>query len=201
MIDALSKRQRQLLALIILILLTSLMFTFTAVPLLSLNTHYADTIEQLERRLQILQRKAATGNDLRTRHAQLKKILSSNRHYLKSATEALAAADLQGIVKRVSRSNRSEVLSTQILPTIKELGFSGVTLKVRMRGKLSNLVKIFHSLESGQPYLFMDNVSIRSRIQHSRKINYKSGKNSRTVDLVEMLDIEFDLTGYMPQQS
>lgn len=201
MMDALSKTQRQLLALIILVLLISLLFTFTAVPLWSLNTHYTDTIGRLEQRLQILQRKTATGDDLRARHAQLKQILSSNRHYIKSATEALAAADLQGIVKRISRSNRAEILSTQTLPTTKELGFNGVTLKVRMRGKLSNMVKIFHALETGQPYLFMDNVSIRSRIQHSRKINYKSGKNARTANLIEMLDIEFDLTGYMPQQS
>lgn len=201
MMDALSKTQRQLLALAILALLIGLMFTFTAVPLWSLNSHYTDTIERHQQRLQILQRKAATGDDLRARQAQLKQILSSNRHYLKSATEALAAADLQGIVKRISRSNQAELLSTQILPSIKDLGFSGVTLKVRMRGKLSNMVRIFHTLETGQPYLFMDNVSIRSRIQHSRKIGYKSGQNSRTVDLIEMLDIEFDLTGYMQQQS
>ena len=198
MIDSLSKRKRQFLALIILALALSIIFILTAAPLISLNTHYLDRIEQLEKRLQILQRKVASGDGLRLKHAQLKQLLANNRHYLKSNTEALAAADLQGIVKRLSRSNGTDVLSTQTLPGIKELGFSGVTLKVRMRGKLNQLVGIFHALETGQPYLFIDNVSIRSRVKHSGNITYKGRKLNPTS---EMLDIEFDLTGYMPQQS
>lgn len=198
MIESLSKRKRQLLALVILALVTGIIFILTAAPLISLNAHYLDRIDRLEQRLQILQRKVATGDDLRSRHAQLKQLLANNRHYLKSTTEALAAADLQGIVKRISRSSGTEVLSTQTLPGIKELGFSGVTLKVRMRGKLKELVRIFHNLETGQPYLFIDNVSIRSRVQHSGNITYKGRKFN---PISEILDIEFDLTGYMPQQT
>lgn len=198
MIESLSKRKRQLLALIILGLMTGIIFILTVAPLISLNTHYLERIDRLEQRLQILQRKVASGDELRSRHAQLKQLLADNRHYLKSTTEALAAADLQGIVKRISRSNGTEVLSTQTLPGVKELGFSGVTLKVRMRGKLNELVRIFHNLETGQPYLFIDNVSIRSRVQHSGNVTYKGRKYNRNS---EMLDIEFEVTGYMLQQS
>lgn len=204
MFDSLSKIQRQLLALLILGLLIISIYTLTAAPLMSLNRDYLDSIDQLEKRLQILQRKVATGNELRSRHDQLKQLLASNRHYLKSPSEALAAADLQGIIKRISISNRLQLQSTQILPAKKELDFTGITLNVRVRGKLANLVKVFHSLETGQPYLFIDNLSIRSRIQHSRKINFESapqGQQKLKVNLVEMLDVRFDLTGYMPRES
>ena len=67
-----------------------------------------------------------------------------------------------------------EVLSTQILPASEQEGFNRVTLKVRMRGVLENTVKAFHALETGQPYLFLDNVSIRG---HARRTgNYRKGK-------------------------
>ena len=190
MIDTLTKRQSQLLALVIMTVLLMIIFTLTVAPLWALNRHYLDTIDLLETRLEILQRTVATGSELRSQHDQLKQMLASNRHYLKSSTEALAAADLQGIIKRISRAKGMEVLSTQILPTIEESDFIGVTLKVRMRGKLDNMVRVFHALETGQPYLFLDNVSVRSRLQHSRKANF-----------VQVLDVEFDLIGYMPRPS
>lgn len=60
MIDAITKTQRQLLALVILALMAGIIFMLTAAPLMSLNTHYQDTIERHEQRLQILQRKVAT---------------------------------------------------------------------------------------------------------------------------------------------
>lgn len=201
MIDAMTTGQRQLLALIILFLLIGIAFSLTAAPLMSLNTHYLDNIDRLEQRLQILNRKVGTGDELRAKQIQLNHFLAINRHYLTSSTEALAAADLQGIIKRISKSSRAEVLSTQNLPPVKELGFTGVVVKVRMRGKLGNLVRVFHSLEADKPYLFLDNVSIRSRAQHSRKINFKGGRNARTLDLVETLDVEFDVTGYMLRKS
>jgi len=190
MIDSLTKTQRQVLAVLILSLIVVTIFTLTVAPLWALNRHYLDTIDGLEGRLQILQRTVATGGGLRSQHEQLKRSLASNRHYLKSTSEALAAADLQQIVKQIAGSKSMEVLSTQILPVIEESDFTGVALKVRMRGELNNMVKVFHALETGQPYLFLDNVSVRS---HARR-NYK-------VNVGQKLNVDFDLIGYMPRQS
>ena len=59
-----------------------------------------------------------------------------------------------------------------------------------MRGSLDKIVKVFHALETGQPYLFLDNISIRSHARRLRKVSYGS-----------LLNVDFDLTGYMLQQS
>ena len=190
MIDALSKTQRQLLALAILILIVVIIFMLTVAPLWALNRHYLDSIDGLEGRLEILQRTVVAGSGLRSQHDQLKRALASNRHYLKSSTKALAAADLQGIVKRISGQKDMEVLSTQILPTIEQSDFTGVALKVRMRGRLDNMVKAFHELETGQPYLFLDNVSVSSRNRRAGRINVGQ----------ILLNVDFDLIGYMPRQ-
>ena len=81
------------------------------------------------------------------------------------------------------------MLSTQILPATKESDFTRVALKVRMRGTLDNLVKVFHALETGQPYLFLDNVSVR-----------KLGRRRPNMAAGQGLDVDFDLIGYMPRQ-
>jgi len=197
MIDSLTQKQRQLLALAILALVVVLIFTLTVAPLWAINRHYMDTIDGLDHRLQILQRTASEGSGLRTQHEQLKRALASNRHYLKSTSEALAAANLQGIIKRITGSTGMEVLSTQILPAGEEAGFIRVALKVRMRGGLDNTVKVFHALETGQPYLFLDNVSILGRAQRS----YGKLKLKGNTSYGYLLNVDFDLIGYMQKQS
>ena len=196
MMDSLTEKQRQLLALAILAAVVAMIFTLTVAPLWAINRHYLDTIDGLENRLEILQRTASAGSDLRSQHEQLKRSLASNRHYLKSTSEALAAANLQGIVNRIAGSTDMEVLSTQILPAGEEAGFTRVTVKVRMRGGLDNMVKVFHALETGQPYLLLDNISIRG---HARRINIAKAKTK--VSYGQMLNVDFDLIGYMLKQS
>jgi len=192
MMESLTQKQRQLLALVILALVVVMIFTLMVAPLWAVNRHYLDTIDGLDNRLQILQRTASAGSGLRSQHEQMKRSLASNRHYLKSTSEALAAANLQGIIKRIAGSKSMEVLSTQILPASEEAGFTRVALKVRMRGRLDNTVMVFHALETGQPYLFLDNISIRSHAR--RRIGkMKVGQN--------LLNVDFDLIGYMLQQS
>lgn len=190
MIESLSSTQRRLLALAILAVVLVVIYAATVVPLRALNRHHLETIERLETRLAILQRSVATDASLRARHAQLQKAMAANRQYLKSETDALAAADLQGIVKRIATRNATELLSTQILPATEESGFTRVALKVRMRGLLDNLVKAFHGLETGQPYLFLDNVGIR-------KLTIRRFQNAAG----DQLDVDFELIGYMPRPS
>ena len=196
MIDSLTEKQRQLLALAILALVVVMIFTLTVAPLWAINRHYINTIDGLNNRLEILQRTASAGSDLRSQHEQLKRSLTSNRHYLKSTSEALAAANLQGIVNRIAGSAGMEVLSTQNLPASGEAGFTRVAVKIRMRGGLGNTVKAFHALETGQPYLFLDNISIRG---HAKRINIAKVKSK--VSYGQMLNVDFDLIGYMLKQS
>lgn len=191
-IESLTKRQRQALALGVLALLAVSIFTLTIAPLWAINRHYVDAIDGLDSRLQILQRTAAADSDLRSQHEQLKRTLARNRHYIKSNSEALAAASLQGIIQRNADSNGMEVLSTQILPSSEEAGFTRVALKVRMRGGLDNIVRLFYALETSQPYLFLDNVSVQG---YTRRVR------PGTVSRAQMLNLDFDVTGYMQKQS
>ena len=192
MIEKLNPRQRRLLALAILVLALGAVFSLSVLPVLLANQHYRDTIDGLESRLQQLQRAAAIGDSLQPQYEQLKRWQTSDAHYLKSNSAALAAAELQRLVKRVIVSKNAEVVSTQILTTQQEEGFDRVSLKVRIRGELENIVQAFHVLETGEPFVFLDNVSVRA--SRGRRLRGQA-------PTLQTMDIDMELIAYMPHSS
>jgi len=192
MIEKLNPRQRRLLALAILALALGAVFSITVLPVLLANQHYQDTIAAQKSRLQQLQRAAAIGDTLQPQYEQLKRWQTSGAQYLKSHSAALAAAELQRLVKRILVAKNAEVVSTQILTTRQEEGFDRVALKVRIRGELENIVQAFHVIETGDPFVFLDNVSVRA--SRGRRLRGQ-------VPTQQTLDIDMELIGYMPHSS
>jgi len=186
----LNERQQRLLALAILVLLVGVLVTIAVLPVWSANRHYSQTITALEGRLVQLQRAAAIGANLQPQYQQLKRLQASDRHYLKSSSEALAAAELQRLVKGTAQASKVEVLSMQTLPTIQEEDVLRCALKVLMRGDLVNIVQMFHTLEAGNPFLFLDNVSIRNVMGRRKNIPTNIP-----------LDADFELYGYLNPES
>ena len=192
MIEKLNPGQRRLLALAILVLALGVVFSVTVVPVLLANQHYQDTINSLESRLQQLQRATAIGETLQPQYEQLKRWQTTDAQYLKSSSTALAAAELQRLVKRIVVAKNAQVMSTQILTTRQEEGFDRVSLKVRIRGELESIVQAFYVIETAAPFIFLENVSIRA--SRGRRVR------GRTAPL-QTLDIDMELIGYMPHSS
>jgi len=192
MIEKLSLRQRRLLALAILMLALGAIFSVTVVPVLLANQHYQDTITGLEGRLQQLQRAATIGETLQPQYEQLKRWQTTDAQYLKSSSAALAAAELQRLVKRIVVAKNAQVMSTQIMTTRQEEGFDRISLKVRIRGELENIVQAFYVIETADPYIFLENVSVRA----------SRGRRVRGVTApLQTMDIDMELIGYMPHSS
>ena len=189
MIEKLNPRQRRLLALAILVLALGAVFSLSVLPVLLSNQHYRNSIDGLESRLQQLQRTAAIGDSLQPQYEQLKRWQTTGAQYLKSNSAALAAAELQRLVKRIVVAKNAEVVSTQILTTRQEEGFDRVSLKVRIRGELQNVVQAFYVIETGEPFVFLDNVSVRA--SRGRRVRGQ-------VAALQTLDIDMELIGYMP---
>jgi len=188
MIDSLTRGQRRVLAVAILVLALGAVFSVTALPVLLANRHYQETIVDMQGRLQQLQRAAAIGASLQPQYEQLKRWQTTDAQYLKSSSAALAAAELQRLLKRIIVANKAQVMSTQILATKQEEGFDRISLKARIRGALENIVRAFYVLETADPYIFLENVSIRASA--GRRVG---GHTSP----VQTLDIDMELTGYM----
>lgn len=186
--------QSRILALLLLGLMITLVVAATVVPVWTANRHFQDTIDGMQGRLEQLQRAAAIGASLQPQHEQLTRWRAGNTHFLKSDSATLASAELQRLVKRIAGANGAEVLSTQIIQPREEQTFTQVTIKVRMRTSLDKLVQVFHALETGEPYLFLNKVSVHGRL-------VGRGKVGRGPSLQRVLDVDFELIGYLSQHA
>ncbi len=189
MIHSLNKTQRQRLALTLLAVAVLLLLSTIAWPVWSANTAFESRIAQLHMRLERLRSTAEATEELRPRHERLMRLQAAMGHHLKSDTEAVAAAELQRIVKNITTSNDTQILSTQILPASDEREFVRVALRVRLRGPLDGIVHAIYDIESNPTFLFLEKLSIRD------------GARRRTMrsDAVNQFDADFDLTAYMPK--
>ena len=188
MMEQLSKKNQQQLAVAILAVFLGVVLLVTVLPVWSANASYQADIDRIQKQLSAFRTDAAVDEKLQPRFEHLRQSQLSDGHYLKSGTEAVAAAELQRIVKRITGKNGTEILSTQILPSSQEQDFVRVALKVRVRGTLTGIVQSFYDIESNSAFLFMDNVSIRDSAR--RRSIRQSVRNQ--------FDTDFDLIAYMP---
>jgi hypothetical protein len=80
---------------------------------------------------------------------------------LPGATLALAAATLQGMVAATIEGAGGQLDSLTVLPPDTIGGFRRVGLRVAFLATTQDLREITHTLESGEPALFLNNVTIR----------------------------------------
>lgn len=193
MISGLNRRQSRTLAVALLIILLVLLISAIAVPVWSMNRHYDELISGMTNQLDIYKRVATHSDDYKAEYQRLVRFQQQDKRYLQSATESLATAELQRIVKQIAASRKGEILSTQVLQTTVEEGFNKVVIRIRMKSTLEDMLVIFHSLESNKPFLFVDDVIIRSRQVARRRMP----ANKDLSMALSLLDIDFQLSGYM----
>jgi hypothetical protein len=152
-----------LIALAILLALLVAVGALTVAPLWRLIQGYNQDLAELEQRLLIQRRVAAGAAGLQSRLQELEGGFARDGHYLKSTSQTLAAAEIQDLTKRAILSKRGQVLSSQIVGVEPERGAQRVTLGVTLRASLAQVVQIFHLLETGDPFLFIDSANIRAR--------------------------------------
>lgn len=192
MIANLNPKQRRAAALLILLALLAAIVTGIALPIWTTNAGLADDIAEAEDRLQRLRRLAAARAPLQARYEAAARHQANNAYYLKSTSEALAVAELQGIAKRAIDSNGGTILSTQSLPFAREAGLVRVSVRITMKGDLAGLRAAFYQFETGQPMLFLDDVSIRPNT--GSKVRRRL---FRQQTVPGDLDMNFELSGFM----
>lgn len=191
--DQLPPGQQRAAALGILALLLWIVYLALAEPVWSAFADYDENIDQLQTRLRAYKKNAAELVPLQKQYEQLRRTLpNSQAGYLKGNRASLAAAEMQDLVKRIVAENGGHLTSSQTIPEQKSDKKSGepdrVTIKVQLSGSIQTVQKVFWTLESGSPTVFLDNVYIRSRTGYLARPGQKA---------VDQLDIRFDLYGFM----
>jgi hypothetical protein len=108
---------------------------------------------------------------------------------VEGASPALAAATLQGDIKRTIESHGGQVRSTQDLSAVREHGFERIAVRIDWTASVEALSKILYEIEGHTPYLFVDNLEVRAP-DDPKPENFVSGK--------PILTIRCDIYGYRP---
>lgn len=178
--------QKKAVALAILVVVISLICAAIAFPLWLLNQHYDVALEDATSRLKRYSNIVGMRDSLQKQAIEVK-ALEAKRHFLRGASPALAAAELQEKAQTVFDANAAKVNSIRVLPHKDEGTYRQVTVQVQLVAPLTAVKGILHGLESAHPYLFIDNFSIRAPSMQVTRIEPLSEPD---------LSVQFDLTGY-----
>jgi general secretion pathway protein M len=190
-------RQSRTVAVAILISLLAMLLALSIYPVWSNNMAYDGKIEDTQFQIQRYQRIASQSDRFQQEFNNLKLTQQSDARYLKSKTDLLANAELQRRIKQIVAAGQGEIISTQTAQITQEKLLNKVAIRVRMKSTLENLKQILHQLETQKPYLFIDNISLRSRHIPRRRLP----KTKDIAKEIRMLDLEFLVTGYIKSSS
>jgi general secretion pathway protein M len=186
----LSKTQQRLLAITILMVAVVSLLVIILLPIRSVNSTYAGRIDQQQELLARLEKLAAQHDTLRARHQALQQSRTGSGQTLVSDSPAMAAAELQRIVKTTTGKNAIQLMSTQILPAVEEQDFTKIALRVRIHGPLSGMVEAIYDLEAKSLFLFLDNLTMYPASTRNR---LRVGAVNRP------FEASFDLVAYMTE--
>jgi general secretion pathway protein M len=186
MMRPLTKKQSRALAIGLLVLFVVICGLLVFLPLRMVHRHYDQSIESSVDYLGRYQRIVATRGEIQAALDGLKK-MEGRKHFLKNTGTALAASEIQEIAKNLIESNGGRLISMQVVPQKEEAGYRRVTVNTQFFSNMTVLRKILYTLETAQPYLFVDNVSLRSQLNAFYRPN--PGVEPELVT-------QFDLSGY-----
>lgn len=158
----LSPAQSRALALSLLLLVVLAAVAAVALPAWLLHTRYDDFLEdytdKLKRYRNVAAQRPAIEEQIKIVEAR-----GSRQYYLKSSSPPSAAAELQGLVTRIVENHKGKLVSSQALPAgdVKAGEPLKVSTSVRMSAPIVSLMLILHSLETSQPYLFVDQLMVQ----------------------------------------
>lgn len=160
-------------------------------PHLDVMSQMSDLREQQQR----FRETSAQRPQIEKRLADVRTFEQNNQAFLAQSDASAASADLiqrlkQAVSQHASDPNRCQVLTNQTLSGGKPELYERVTIQVRMRCDLEPFSSIVYELESGKPYLFVEQLMIY-------KQNYGYVPPNQRQPQQSALDVRFNLTGYL----
>lgn len=184
----LTKSSRQLLAVLLLVAVLAAAVFAVWYPINQQKIAYQAEISQQQDQLTRYQRTIA---QIPVYEAAIKeaKGLTAKAYFLTSKNNFMGANEIQTVVRRLAGDSGAMLTSMQIpVPTGGE-DYRRVTVAVQMTSTQAAAWQVLHGLQANTPYLFVDNVALRS----------EAGLTYQAMPKVEpMVTVEFDVYGYLP---
>lgn len=184
--QALSKNQSRGLAIGLLILFLTIGGLLLFIPVNMLHRYYDQSLDSMADYLGRYRHVIATHAEVQLALDQVKN-KNGRQHFLRNTGAALAASEIQETVKSLIEANGGKLVSMQVVPFKDDGGYRRVTVNVQFISNMPTLRKILYAVETVQPYLLLDNVSIRSQANALNK-----GIPVTEPELIA----QFDVSGY-----
>ena len=159
-LSRLSPAQSRALALALLVAAVALVLGLVLVPVLLLHRHYDDAIELWTSRLGTDRRVAAQAPELRLALDAMR-AKDGRRFFLRNTATNLAGAELQELVKGAIESGGGRITTSQSPAPREDGAFRQVVASVQFFATVPNLQRILHAIETREPYLVVENITIR----------------------------------------
>jgi len=180
------------------LLLPTLLIAAIAIPWLGQVQRLGERIADGEEQLQRYRRLIATLPSLRSELEQVNDNQAFKAFYFDAATAALAGAELQRKVQDIITAAKGRLISTQLLPEEKDEQPARVRLRTQIQGSTETLLEVLHQVDQARPFLFVDQVSIRSSARPEQPEQMVRGRPVRRpqVDETGELTIRLDIFGF-----
>ncbi len=182
----LNPKQSRTLAVALFAVAVVLAIAVIVLPPFLLHRHYDYYLDNYSEQLARYQRLANTREATQAKLAAIR-AREPRKYFLKNAGPALGASEIQDVAKSLIEGNGGKLIATQVLPPKDDGRFRQIVINVQMSGSSPALRNIVYAAENAQPYLFIDNLLVRS----NQSYNYRPNPGVEP----EMF-IQFDLSAF-----
>jgi len=162
MIANVSRRERVLIAVGVVVALLVVGWEFVLQPVRERYRSAAELTpvreQVLVRRLELVARKAAIARDLEATNARLQAVAG---RFLPAATPAVAASELQKVVKELATQASTEIRSERILPPVERGELVEIPIEIAVSGEIRQLVDLLSRLEQTPKLLTVQDLKVR----------------------------------------
>ena len=156
-------RDRRVIAIALVALVGTLILAAIVVPVVLLHRHYDEHIARMSRQLRSQSALNAARPQL-VRALEFIKAKDARKLFLRGTTSALASAELQDQAKQVIESTGGKVVLVQGIAPKDDGPYRTVGATFHLNVSSSNLRRMLHAVETREPYLFIDNLTIRALV-------------------------------------
>lgn len=150
----------RMLALGLLFAVLAGVYLLVAAPLLALYSQREGVLSNARMLLPRLEAKEAALPSLRARLARLEASAKARKVTLGGATDAIAAATLQGRIDALANAVGATIGSSESLPTSTFGPYRRIGLRFVLRGNYEPLVRLLARIETATPPLIVDSLQI-----------------------------------------
>ena len=159
-LERLPAKQQRALAVALFVVAVLIVLAVLLLPVVLLHKHYNDAIALLGDRLDTYRRVAAQAPEYRKALEAMRE-KDARRFFLKNSAANLAGAELQELVRAAIEGNGGRITTSQNVAPKEEGRYRQIGLNVQFFATTPNLQKILYALETQQPYLVVENLSLR----------------------------------------